>query len=520
MGRTRSQYWLVAREVSETVCQILKGAFRFAPIMNSKRLLAFAALLLAPLGSTFAQNVSGNSHMPHPKEGPDQPNILWIYIEDTNAWMSCYGDRVVKTPHIDQLASEGVRFDRAYMPSGVCSPTRSAVITGMYQTSIGAHEHYSSFSVWRGNVMENWEPNHIGVKTVPEIMQAAGYYTFNEGKFHYNFVFDPDAMYDHHDPANGYKGAQDGSDWSGRKSGQPFFGQIQLVGGKYRNPKKVVKIEDVDVPPIYPDHPIIREEIANHYNTILELDRELSEIVAGLKRDGLYENTVIFFFSDHGSALPRSKQFIYESGIRVPFILSGPSIPKGQVREDLVSGIDISATTLAFAKVPVPGHMHGRDMMAEDFHRDYVISARDRCDFTIDRIRSVTTNRYKYIRNFMTDKPYMQPNYRSGSKLMQFMHNQYEAGKLTELEGRFFGPERPAEEFYDLETDPEETVNLAHSVDRTHAIALAEHRDILYRWILETDDKGRFPESDNALRAVIDRWGDEAVNQEYNRVRQ
>ena len=486
---------------------------------NRNLSLILAYFILAPLLSTITQAAEGNSHMPHPKESPSQPNILWIYIEDTNDWMSCYGDTVIKTPNIDQLASEGIRFDRAYMPSGVCSPTRSAVITGMYQTSIGAHEHYSSFSMWRNNVMENWEPNHIGVKTVPEIMQAAGYYTFNEGKFHYNFVFDPDDLYHHHGAENGYKGASNGTDWSGRQPGQPFFGQIQLVGGKYKNPKPVVSPEEVSVPSIYPDHPIIRKTIASHYNTILELDRELSEIIDGLKRDGLYENTVIFFFSDHGSLLPRSKQFIYESGIRVPFILSGPNIPEGKVRKDLVSGIDISATTLAFANIGIPDNMHGMNMMADDFHRDYVIAARDRCDFTIDRIRAVTTDRYKYIRNFMTDKPYMQPNYRSNSELMKFMSDQYEAGKLNELEAQFFGPERPAEEFYDLQNDPEETNNLIHSIDREQAIALANHRDILSRWILDTDDKGRYPESDNALRAVLDRWGDDAVNKEYDRVR-
>ena len=477
-----------------------------------------AAFVGVALFSIQASAQGSNSHTPILKEGPDQPNILWIYIEDTNAWMSCYGDTVVETPNIDQLASEGVRFDRAYMTSGVCSPTRSAVITGMYQTSIGAHEHYSSFSVWRGNVMEVWEPNHIGVKTIPEIMQASNYYTFNEGKFHYNFVFDPDELYHRHG-ANGYKGAKDGTEWSGRKPGQPFFGQIQLVGGKYRNPKKVVGIDEVPVPAIYPDHPVIRGAIANHYNTILELDRELGEIVDGLKRDGLYDNTVIFFFSDHGSLMPRSKQFLYEEGIRVPFILRGPNVPVGKVRKDLVSGIDISATTLAFANIDIPDNMHGMNLMADDFHRDYILAARDRCDFTIDRIRAINTGRYKYIRNFMTDKPYMQPNYRTNSALMQHMHKEYEAGNLNETQARFFSPERPAEELYDLQNDPGETNNLVHSYHREHAVQLAKHRDILYRWIIETDDKGRFPESDNALRAVIDRWGDDAVNKEYKRVR-
>lgn len=367
--------------------------------------------------------------------------------------------------------------------------------------------------------MEVWEPNHLGVKTLPEIFRAAGYYTFNEGKFHYNFVFDPDTLYHRHVEKNGFKGASDGSEWTGRKSGQPFFGQIQLLGGKYPNPELVIKPEDVEVHPYYPDHPLIRERTANHYNTILELDREVGEIIAALKRDGLYENTVIFFFSDHGCDLPRHKQFIYDEGIRVPFILSGPKVPVGKVRDDLVSSLDISATSLELANISAPDNMHGMNLLAEGFRRDYVVAARDRCDFTIDRIRAVTSERYKYIRNFMTDRPYMQPNYRSEWPVMKILQELYEKGELNEVQSRFPSPFRPAEEFYDLWEDPNETNNLVHSVKREHAQSLAEHRDILYRWILETDDKGRFPESDDALRAVLDRWGDKAVNPEYDEVR-
>lgn len=480
-----------------------------------------AKILLYLLCGSFccSANAEQNSHLPHPVESAQQPNILWIYVEDTNSWMSSYGDTVVNTPNIDQLASEGVRFNRAYMTSGVCSPVRSAIITGMYQTSIGAHEHYSSFSMFRGNEMEVWDPNHLGVKTLPEIFRAAGYYTFNEGKFHYNFVFDPDTLYHRHTEANGFKGAREGSEWTGRKPGQPFFGQLQLLGGKFKNPKPVVKPEDVEVHPYYPDHPIIREKTANHYNTILELDREVGEIIAALKRDGLYENTVIFFFSDHGCDLPRHKQFLYDESIRVPFILAGPKVPVGAVRDDLVSSLDISSTSLELANIPTPDNMHGMNLLAEDFHRDYVIAARDRCDFTIDRIRAVTTERYKYIRNFMTDRPYMQPNYRSEWPEMRILQDLYAAGELNEVQSHFPSPVRPAEEFYDLWEDPDETNNLVNSPKRDHALALAEHRDILSRWILDTDDKGRFPESEEALKAVLDRWGDKAVNPEYDEAR-
>ena len=460
-----------------------------------------------------------NLHAPSPVVGPEHPNILWIYIEDTNDWMSCYGDMVVQTKNIDALAARGVRFDRAYMTSGVCSPTRSAIITGMYQTSIGAHEHYSSFSVWRGNVMEEWEPNHLGIRTLPEIFKAAGYYTFNEGKDHYNFVFTNEDLYDRKGP-NGFKGAKDGTEWTGRKPNQPFFGQIQLTGGKYSNPPKKVSPEQVSVPPYYPNHEIYREEIAHHYNTILKLDEILGDIITRLKEDGLYDNTIVFFFSDHGMRLPRHKQFLYEGGIRIPFIVTGPNIPENQVRNDLVSGIDISATTLTLAGIRPPDHMQGLNMFDENFSRDHVIAARDRCDYTIDRIRAVVTDRYKYIRNFMTDKPYLQPQYRDGRPSLELLRDLYKDGKLNSIQARFASNVRPAEEFYDLWEDPHEINNLVHSPQREHAIELAKHRDYLYKWIIETDDKGRYPESNAALKAVLDRWGEKAVNIEYKRVRE
>ncbi|MEM7231329.1 MAG: sulfatase, partial [Planctomycetota bacterium] len=332
--------------------------------------LAFVAVLLV-------QEAVASDRLPNDST---RPNILWVYIEDTNAWMSCYGDQLIQTPNIDALAARGVRFDRAYMPAGVCSPTRSAVITGMYQTSIGAHNHYSSFEVWRGIRSDEWDPNYLGVRTIPEIFRLAGYYTFNEGKIHYNFVHKLDLLYDRHQGRMGFKGAKNGSDWTGRKPGQPFFGQIQLRGGKRGNSPRKTDPAKVPVPPYYPDHPSIRSSIAHHYDTILELDRILGEIIGALERDGLFENTIVVFFSDHGMELPRHKQFLYESGIRVPMIIAGPGIPKGQVRKDLVSGIDLGPSSLAFAGITLPPHMEGKDIFAKGYERDFVVAARDRCD--------------------------------------------------------------------------------------------------------------------------------------------
>lgn len=488
-------------------------------IVLSRIIKAIGGLcLLAGLWGGMARAQSQNSHAYRAESGPEHPNILWVYLEDTNPWMSTYGDSVIQTPNIDGLAAEGIQFDRAYMTSGVCSPTRSAVITGMYQTSIGAHEHYSSFRVWRADTMEVWDPNFLGIRTLPELFQSAGYYTFNEGKNHYNFVFSNEELYARKGD-NGFKGARNGTGWSGRKEGQPFFGQIQLRGGKREDAPQRVDPAEVSVPPYYPDHPVYRREIAHHYDTILKMDEILGDIIRRLKEDGLYKNTVIFFFSDHGMRLPRHKQFLYEGGIRVPLIIAGPGLPEGVARKDLVSGIDISATSLALAGLEVPDHMQGRNMFAPDFHRDYVIAARDRCDYTIDRIRAVVTKRYKYIRNFMTDKPYLQPQYRDGRDYMQVLKRLYRQGQLNEVQARFVSEERPAEEFYDLKNDPHEIRNLVHSSKREHAVALAKLRDTLSRWVLETGDQGRFPESDAALKAVLDRWGDKAVNREYDRVR-
>ena len=243
----------------------------------------------------------------------------------------------------------------------------------------------------------------------------------------------------------------------------------------------------------------------------------MGRIVEALKAAELYENTVIVFFSDHGMSLMRHKQFLYEGGIRVPCIIAGPGIPEGEVRDDIVSGIDLSATTLALAGVNLPTHMQGRDIFSPGYTRDHFVAARDRCDYTIDRIRAVVTKRYKYLRNFMTDRPYLQPQYRDGRPALETYRQLYADGQLNQVQAAFASPHRPAEELYDLEADPHETVNLVRSP--RHAQALGEMRALLERWIVETNDQGRFPESDEALKAALKRWKKKAVNVEYDRVR-
>ena len=451
---------------------------------------------------------------------PARPNILWIYVEDMNPWLSCYGDALIETPNIDRLADRGVRFDRAYMPSAVCSATRSAVITGAMQTSLGMHNHRSSRAEFRGQRMgPGYDAVELppGVRTLPEMLRAAGYYTFNQGKTDYNFAHDPAALYHRQNGQMNLSKVNLRSLW--RAAGErPFFGQIQLRGGKNRPANKTVDRADVEVPPYYPDIPLVREEIAHHYECVLTTDAEVGAILDALDADRLTSRTVVFFFSDHGFKMHRHKQFLYEGGIRVPLVIAGPAVPRGAVRDDLVSGVDLAQTVLGMAGLDAGRHMEGRDVFAAgSAPRPWVIAARDRCDYTIDRIRAVVTPRYKYLRNYLTDRPYMQPQYRDPWPVTVKLRELAAAGGLTPTQMQFYGEDRPAEELYNLDADPDEVHNLAG--DPRHQAMLLRHRNILAGWIKDTGDLGQQAESDAGIRAVLRRWKGKCVNPEYAEVR-
>ena len=457
-----------------------------------------------------------------------RPNILWIAVEDISPFLNCYGYNN-DTPNLDRLAEGGVRFSNMFMPAPVCSPCRSALIAGMMQTTLGTHNHHSS----RTEETAIHLPNHIRI--LPELFRKAGYFTFNQGKDDYNFWYDREDLYTgayttH--PLYGKSGKREVG-WKDRQKDQPFFGQIQLSGGKeiysqkfmerVRNP---INRNAFDLPPYYPDVPEIREDWARHFDSIQLTDDRVGEIIKQLREDGLLENTVIIFFSDHGMRLWRHKQFCYDSGLHVPFIMNWAGNPErlggaGIVREDLVNGLDIAATCLALAGIPIPKYMESRDLLTRSFEpRDYVISARDRCDYTIDRIRSVRTKRYRYIRNFFPDRSYMQPNYRDEWEITKLMRKLHAEGKLNAVQDRFWSDERPSEELYDLEKDPHEINNLAF--DHDYRDVLIKHRKILTQWIYETDDKGQYPEDSANLKYMLDIWrerGVEPVNPEYDHLR-
>jgi len=485
----------------------------------------------------------------HAGQDGKEPNILWVYIEDQNPWYGCYGDSRAKTPHIDALAGESVVFERAYVPTPVCAPTRSSLITGSYPIRIGAHDMRSS----RVPYAQIHLPE--GFETVPELFRKAGYATFNTGKDDYNFVYDRSKLYSidasasksgggkgkaatgkgkgatggkgpKAKPAKGsWKGPLGGGHWRDVPKGVPFFGQYQWTGGKNLGGSQLRAMgltptdpAQVTVPPQYPDIPGVRRAIAQHLDTMLITDYQVGQLVADLKADGLWENTAIFLFSDHGSDLPRSKEFCYAEGLHVPLLVRAPGmesiVKPGSRRSDLVSLMDVSATSLALAGIDTPRYMDARDLFAPAYRRDYVFSSGDRMSNTIDRVRSVMGKRYHYIRNFMTDRPLMQWGHREmlgqtgGKRFNKYAYfitirEMFEQGKLTPAQAAPYGP-RPAEELYDLENDPNEVVNLA--ADPAHKEQLAKMRAALAGWIEDTGDKGQYPRSKESIREVLERY--------------
>ncbi len=475
-----------------------------------KRTLSFLGLLFA-LGQ--AQAV-------------ERPNILWIYLEDVSGWFGCYGDKIIKTPHIDRLAASGIRFDRFYTPAGVCSATRSSIIVGAMQTSLGIHNHRSGRANFRGKDLGPvYDDIRLpeGVLTLPEMFRAAGYWTFNEGgKDDYNFRHDTRAMYDFLPKKSALSPAAlvAGECWKGRKKDQPFFGQVQLRGGKLgRRVPKVIDRTKVPVPPYYPDIPLVREEIAHHYDCLLKTDEQVGQIIAALKRDGLYDNTLIFCFSDHGYKLHRHKQFVYEGGIQMPMMVAGPGVAARQVRKDLISGIDIAPACLSAAGIEVPKHMEGADFLAEGLHTSGSSSSQRAIVATTPSSGSGrwSRRRFKYLRNYLTDRPFMQPSYKDPWPVSKKFREMMAKGEMNETQLVFFGPKKEPEELYDLANDPHEIHNLAN--DPKFKKQLLRHRRLLDNWIKETGDQGLKTESDPGLLAVLKRWGAKCVNPEYDRVR-
>ncbi|WP_435314847.1 sulfatase family protein [Cellulophaga fucicola] len=444
----------------------------------------------------------------------DKVNILWVFGEDISPWMPAYGDSTVTTPNIDFLVDSGVLFKNVYSMSAVCSPTRSAMITGSMPTTIGTHNHRSG----RSDSLIVSLPEHV--KILPQIFKEKGYHTFNEGKDDFNWQYNWDDYWTGPHKTNKFFGKEGHGSWNDRKDGQPFFGVIELFGGKNKNkPPTLVHPDSVTVPQYYPDIPQIRKEIAAHYNQIKMTDIEIGTIIEKLKKDNLYDKTIIIFMSDNGYKTPRDKQFLYDGGLHMPLVIASPGNPellnKKGIREDMISLLDVTATTLALADIEIPEYMESKDIFASDFHRDFIIAAKDRCDFTIDRVRAVRTKEFKYIKNFMTDRPLMQPQYRDNKPTFIALRKAF--ADSVPFVNNWLKDFRPEEELYNLKEDPDEIHNLAN--DPKYADVLEKLRGNLNNWIKETDDKGQYPESKEQLKIIYDRWGERCVNPEYDVVK-
>jgi N-sulfoglucosamine sulfohydrolase len=345
-----------------------------------------------------------------------------------------------------------------------------------------------------------------------EYLREAGYYTvlnappkgrkavagqgtgaFGSGKTDYNFK-----------AVNPF----DGADWAERKSGQPFFAQLTIqeshkgVGwplGRKLTPR--VDPAKLKLPPYWPEHPVARDEYANYLEAIQLVDRYVGEVLARLEKEGIAENTLIFFFGDNGACTFRSKQFLYDGGIHVPLLVRQPGrIAAGEVASNFVSGIDITAATLAAAGVPVPGHLQGRDFLSpQAAPREHIFAARDRCDIATERMRCVRDKQFKYIKNYLPAIPYQQANpYKEKEYATWNLLKQLNAeGKLNAVQARFAAGSKPVEELYDLAADPHEVNNLTGSSE--HAARLTAMRKLVDDWVVETGDQGGVMEDPVAI---------------------
>ena len=457
-------------------------ADEFAKVPSSEQ-----DFFLGPLG-LFCSAMPSDERVP--------ANVVWIVIEDASPHVGCYSETLIKTPNIDRMAREGIRCSNAFVTAPVCSSSRSAMVSGMYQTTLGVHNHRSQTSSGKGGGNAAYYDSYKvpkGVKLIPELFRDAGYFVTNKSKTDYNFI--PTSQLYH------------GNDWKKAPADQPIFAQFQLSGGKNRKAKSHADPEQVVLPPYYPDHPVLRQDWAKYLDSWVKTDEEVGRILADLEKAGRLDATAVFLWTDHGVSHLRGKQFLYEEGIRVPLVIRLPNKQRaGTTRNDLIEHIDVAACSLKLAGIKIPGNVQGRDFLADDYKpRKFVFAARDRCDETVDVLRCVRDSRYKYVRNFMSHVPHAQPSqYKDGKKIVQVIRDLHSEGKLNEEQSPPFALRRPPEELYDLQSDPHELVNLA-TAPRHHERLVAMRR-VLQRHMMETRDMGLIPEP------ILEDLGREAGN--------
>jgi arylsulfatase A-like enzyme len=393
---------------------------------------------------------------------------------------------VALSPVLDQLARSGVRFTRMFSSSGVCAPSRAALITGMYASSIGANNMRTS-SADRVGLPKYEAVPPPAVRPFTESLRAAGYYTTNNAKTDYQF----------RPPLTAWDENGRDAHWRHRPEGMPFFSIFNLetthesqVWDRANDPV-VVPPEGVVLPPYFPDTPGVRRDVARVYSNIAVMDRQVGELLAELDEAGVAENTIVIFYSDNGGPLPRGKREVVDSGTHVPFLMRFPDgSSAGTVVEDLVAFVDIPATILSLAGVPVPKHMQGRPFWGGQKAppREFVFAARDRMDEEVDHVRAARDRRFLYVRNQRPDLPHYQDiDYRKQMTAMQDILRLRDEGRLDAVQSLWFRPTKPAEELYDTETDPDDVRDVAR--DPAHGPQLERLRQALDGWLAEIGDR-------------------------------
>ena len=425
----------------------------------------------------------------------DQPNILWITSEDNSPFLGCYGDAFATTPTLDKLAAEGFRYTNAYANCPVCSPARNTIITGVYAASNGNEQMRSAY------------PKSESVIPYPELLKKAGYYITNNVKTDYNYDGDWEGMWDE---------CSNTAHWKNAPDGKPFFAIFNLMTTHESQifpftPEAELrhKPEDVVLPPHHPDTREMRHDWAQYYDKMEDMDAQVGDLLKELEESGLAENTIVFYYADHGGVLARSKRYIFETGTWVPFIVRIPEKYKsffpaedpGDAVNRNISFVDLAPTLLSIIGQEKPDYMQGNAFLgnAVEPEPEYIHMTRSRMDERIDMSRAVRDKKYRYIRNYMPFRIYLQHlAFLFNARSAQSWEDYYLAGKCNDLQSMAFQT-KPVEELYDTENDPNELNNLANIP--AYKEVLERMRKENYRWMKEIRDVALIPELEYEERA-------------------
>jgi len=483
--------------------------------MSTKRftLIAFIILSIGVLAcdNTTQENGLSELEIREALQLPDRPNILWLVAEDLSPFIPSFGDSTVQTPNISRLAAEGVCYDNFYSPSPVCAPSRAAISTGMYPTHIGAN-HMRTGPWYSGNISDEEAAKRtkfmpdglsfyeaippVGVRMMSEVLREAGYYCTNNAKTDYQYR--PTVM--------AWDESGRGAHWRNREGDQPFFAVFNFevthesrIWRKAEDSLWVAPDLEIPVPPYLPDTEIGRKDIRRMYSNIKEMDFQVGKVLQELEEDGLLENTIVFWYTDHGGPLPRHKRLLYDSGLKVPLVIRFPEKQLAGTRnDDLLSFIDLAPTTFSLAGIIPKAKLDGIAFLGAqktEKKRKYIRAAADRFDAQYDTNRAIRDKRYKYIRYYKPEKSMFLPvAYREQMAIMRELHRLREAGELTAVQAQWFRDTKPAEELFDLAADPHEIKNLA--TDPAFKDKLAELSAECDRWVNSFEDTGLMPEKE------------------------